>query len=165
MASRKGKTRRKAVRRAKSVKKSSRRAKSSKKKSKRVKSARKRHFKAQKGRKRPSKPKLKRRSLTPRRVIQEIILPKKLPVKPRKVVIVYGMSIDPEKVTRAAIEAYNKRKYTVHDIRLVEYIPDPKFNTHLMVKIAVLDRIEEEMLRLYPEAEVIRPNTVTLKVR
>jgi hypothetical protein len=89
---------------------------------------------------------------------------KKLPVDSRSIVIVYGMKLDPEIITRAAIDAYNKRRYTVHDIRLIEYIPDPKFR-NLMVRIAVLDRIEEEVRRVYPDANVMRPNTVTLMVR
>ena len=93
-----------------------------------------------------------------------IVLPRKLPIEPKKVVIVYGMRIDPEIVTRAAIEAYNKKRYTVHDIKLTEYIPDPKFR-NLMVKIALLDRIEEELFRIYPNAAIIRPNTVTLMAR
>lgn len=94
----------------------------------------------------------------------EFVLPKRLPVKPRKTVIVYGMRVEPEKITRAAIEAYNKKRYTVHDIKLIDYIPDPRFR-NLMVKIAVLDRIEEEVLRIYSDAEAVRQNTVTLLVR
>ena len=93
-----------------------------------------------------------------------IVLPKKLPVASRKIVVVYGMRLDPENITRAAIEAYNKKRYNVHDVRLTEHIEDPKFR-NLMVKIAVLDRIEEEICRIYPSAEVLRPNTVTLIVR
>jgi hypothetical protein len=93
-----------------------------------------------------------------------IVLPRKLPVESKKVVVVYGMRIDPEIITRAAIEAFNKKRYTVHDIKLTEYVPDPKFR-NLMVKIALLDRIEEELFRLYPSAAIIRPNTVTLMAR
>jgi hypothetical protein len=85
-------------------------------------------------------------------------------VSKKRVVIVYGMRVDPEHITRAAHEAFNKRRYTVHDLRLTEYITDPKFR-NLMVKIAVLDRIEEELLLVYPDSEIIRPNTVTLIVR
>jgi hypothetical protein len=92
------------------------------------------------------------------------VLPRKLHVESRNIIVVYGMKLDPEHITRAAVEAYNKRRYTVHDMRLTDYIPDPKFR-NLMVKIAVLDRIEEEVMRLYPDATVIRPNTVTLMVR
>jgi hypothetical protein len=93
-----------------------------------------------------------------------IVLPKRLPVASRVVTVVYGMHVDPEIITRAAIEAYNKKRYTVHDVRLTDYIPDPKFR-NLMVKIAVLDRIQEELLRIYPDAVVLRPNTITLMVR
>jgi hypothetical protein len=90
--------------------------------------------------------------------------PSKPQVGFKRNIIVYGMKLDPEHITRAAVEAYNKRRYTVHDMKLTDYIPDPKFR-NLMVKIAVLDRIEEEVLSRYPEATVIRPNTVTLMVR
>ena len=94
----------------------------------------------------------------------EIVFPKKLAVKPRDMIIVYGMRVDKDKVMRAAIEAYNKRKYTVNDIKLPEYgINDPKFR-NLTLKIAVLDRIEEEIFRLYPDAEPKRPNTLTLLI-
>jgi hypothetical protein len=93
-----------------------------------------------------------------------IVFPKKLSVKPKSVIVVYGMRIEPEHIMKAAIEAYNKRRYTVHDIRMQEYVTDPKFR-NLMVKIALLDRIEEEMLRIYPDTNIIRPNTVTLMVR
>lgn len=78
--------------------------------------------------------------------------------------VVYGMRIDGVHVTKAAAEAYGKRRYTVHDLRLMEFIPDPRFR-NLMVKIALLDRIEEELTRMYPGVSVIRPNTVTLLVR
>jgi hypothetical protein len=91
-------------------------------------------------------------------------LPRLAPVGARSFIVVYGMKLEPDIITRAAVEAFNKRRYTVHDIRLMEYIPDPKFR-NLMVKIAVLDRIQEELLRMYPEVNVIRPNTVTLMVR
>lgn len=91
-------------------------------------------------------------------------LPSQVPVGARNFIVVYGMKLEPDIITRAAVEAFNKRRYTVHDIRLMEYIPDPKFR-NLMVKIAVLDRIQEELLRMYPEVNVIRPNTVTLMVR
>ena len=131
-------------------------------KKKKPKKAKKRSKSSKKASKKKAKPKRKVRRVHRKSV--EIILPKKLPVKPRKVVIVYGMHVEPEKITRAAIEAYNRRRYSVHDIRLMDFIPDPKFR-NLMVKIAVLDRIEEEMYRLYPDTEVIRPNTVTLMVR
>ncbi|MFH0863017.1 MAG: hypothetical protein V1875_08330 [Candidatus Altiarchaeota archaeon] len=85
-------------------------------------------------------------------------------VESKNITVVYGMRIESDIITRAAIEAFNKKRYTVHDVRLTEYIPDPKFR-NLMVKIAVLDRIQEELVKLYPEANVIRPNTVTLMVR
>jgi len=100
-----------------------------------------------------SKPQVKRPSLAGGSVVSK-----------RNALIVYGMRIDPEHITRAAQEAYNKRRYNIHDLRLTEYINDPKFR-NLMVKIAVLDRIEEELVRLYPDSEVIRPNTVTLLIR
>jgi hypothetical protein len=93
-----------------------------------------------------------------------LVLPRRLGVESKSATIVYGMKIDSDVITRSAVEAFNKRRYTVHDIRLTEYIPDPKFR-NLMVKIAVLDRIQEELTRLYPEANVLRPNTVTLMVR
>ncbi|MBD3388138.1 MAG: hypothetical protein GF414_04275 [Candidatus Altiarchaeales archaeon] len=144
----KKKTAKKSKTRVKTVKK----AKVKRKPAKKVKKAEKARKPVKKPKKRARKPKI------------EIILPKRLPVKPKKVVIVYGMNVNPEHITRAAIEAYNKRRYTVHDIKLSDYIPDPKFR-NLMVKIAVLDRIEEELLRLYPNTDVIRPNTVTLMVR
>lgn len=95
---------------------------------------------------------------------RELVLPKRIPVESKSVIVVYGMKVDPEHITRAAVEAFNKRRYTVHDLRLTDYIPDPRFR-NLMVKISVLDRIEEELLRIYPDANVIRPNTVTLMVR
>jgi hypothetical protein len=94
----------------------------------------------------------------------QYVLPKRHNVESRKIIVVYGMRVDPEKVAAAAVEAYNRKRYTVHDIRLMEQIEDPKFR-NLMVKIAVLDRIEEDVVRLYPDAEVLRPNTVTLIIR
>ena len=95
---------------------------------------------------------------------QKIVLPKRFQVSPKSVVIVYGMRIDERKILSAAVEAYNRKRYTVNDIRLSDYkVEDLKFK-NLMVKIAVLDRIEEEILRVYPQAECKRPNTVTLLV-
>jgi hypothetical protein len=111
--------------------------------------------------KKPTKKTIK--ASKPRQAKTQLILPKKLTVPPKPVIIVYGMRIDPENITRMAIEAYNKHRYTVHDLRLTECISDPKFR-NLMVKIAVLDRVEEEILRLYPQAQVLRPNTVTVMV-
>ncbi len=94
----------------------------------------------------------------------ELVLPKKLSVKPQETLIVYGMEIDPKRVQYAAVEAYNKKRYVAEDIKLQEYcINNPKFH-NLMVKIAVLDRIQEEMLRLYPAANVKRQNSITLTV-
>lgn len=91
-------------------------------------------------------------------------LPKKLAVKAKNNIIVFGMSIDTKKVQVAAIEAFNRKKLNIHDVKLSEYnVNDPKFN-NLMVKIAVLDRIHEEIVRQYPNAKVSRPNTVTLIV-
>jgi len=85
-------------------------------------------------------------------------------VASRDVVVVYGMKIDQDHIIKAAQEAYARRRYTVHDIRLPEYVTDPKFR-NLMVKISILDRIEEELNRRYPELSIIRPNTVTLMLR
>ncbi len=94
----------------------------------------------------------------------KIVMPKRISIKPPEVVIVYGMRLDTKKITYTAVEAYNKKRYTVHDIRLSEFdINDPKFKS-LMVKIAVLDRIEEEVMRLYPDATISRTNTVTLEI-
>jgi hypothetical protein len=109
------------------------------------------------------KPKASKKSLKRANNIR-VRLPRQVPVGARNFIVVYGMKLEPDIITRAAVEAFNKRRYTVHDIRLMEYIPDPKFR-NLMVKIAVLDRIQEELLRMYPEVNVIRPNTVTLMVR
>ena len=147
-----------AVKRKKISRKRAKRVKSSKRKGRKKKQLKRKKISKKRAKKAKSPAKSR-----PRRPM-EIILPKKLPVKPPKVVVVYGMKVEPENITRAAIEAYNKRRYTVHDIRLIDYISDPKFR-NLMVKIAVLDRIEEELLRIYPDAEIIRPNTVTLMVR
>jgi hypothetical protein len=117
-----------------------------------------------------SKPKsVKKAKSSKKPVKKQVSKPKKrsyggLPAPARHMVIVYGMKMDPEQVAKAAVEAYNKRRYTVHDVRLTDHIEDPKFR-NLMVKIAILDRIEEDIYRLYPEAEILRPNTVTLVVR
>ncbi len=95
---------------------------------------------------------------------EKLVLPQKFQVNPKSVVVVYGMRIDERKILNSAVEAYNKRRYTVHDIKLSDYnVHDPKFK-NLMVKIAVLDRIEEEILRIYPRSDVKRPNTVTLLI-
>jgi len=83
---------------------------------------------------------------------------------PSKYIVVYGMRIDGVHISKAAADAFGKRRYTVHDLRLMDFIPDPRFR-NLMVKIALLDRIEEELTRMYPSVNVIRPNTVTLLVR
>lgn len=121
--------------------------------------------KPKKGRKTPRKPSKSSKSRKKRgSSSRRLVLPSRSSAGLKNVTVVYGMNIDADHITRAAIEAYNKRRYTVHDVRLTEFIPDPKFR-NLMVKVAVLDRIQEELVKLYPEANVIRPNTVTLMVR
>jgi uncharacterized ubiquitin-like protein YukD len=96
--------------------------------------------------------------------VNTLVLPKKLAVKSPELMVVYGMQIEPKKVSYAAVEAYNKKKYNAEDIKLQDYcVTNPKFH-NLMVKIAVLDRIHEEIKRLYPEANIKRLNSIQLLV-
>jgi len=81
-----------------------------------------------------------------------------------KTIRIYGHEVDKNKITNASLEAYHKKRYTTNDIQPQEYIQNPGFH-NLMIKIAILDRIEEELIRIYPDAEIERVNAVTIRVR
>jgi hypothetical protein len=163
------KTRKKA-KKVKSRKKAKKTRKPSKtrrtaKKRKKTRKTRKKTSRRTRGRKpvkRPKKPVKVAKGL--KRLASGLVIPKRLPVRPRKMICVYGKSVNPKLITQASIEAYNKRRYTTHDFRASDFISDPRLH-NLMVKIAILDRIEEEIVRIYPDVTVDRINSVTLVVR
>ncbi|MFH1403494.1 MAG: hypothetical protein ABIH11_04415 [Candidatus Altiarchaeota archaeon] len=167
-------TKKKTVKTSKKAKKPSKTSKKTKKVNKAVKKASKKPKavkkaskksvkKAVKTRKKPVKTKPKKMSKGLKRLSSGIIVPERLPVKPRRIITIYGKSVDPKLVTRAAIEAYNKRRYTTHDFKASDFIHDPRLH-NLMVQIAILDRVEEEVVRIYPDVRVDRVNSVTLEV-
>jgi len=111
-----------------------------------------------------SKPAKKAKAKSNAKTAVKPISPAKTLTKGGRTIRIYGHEVEQSKITNAAIEARNKKRYTTHDIPVHEYISDPKFH-ELMIKIAILDRIEEELVRLYPEREIDRINTVTILVR
>jgi len=95
----------------------------------------------------------------PRRVIEP---PVKLVGHPSSMII-FGVHVTEPKIRSAAIEAYRKRMYTTDDINAGEFFND-KSHDNLMVKIAILDRIQEMTKLLYPHTNVERKNKITLLV-
>ncbi|MCX6694893.1 MAG: hypothetical protein NTU61_01160 [Candidatus Altiarchaeota archaeon] len=108
--------------------------------------------------------KTKKQSNPKKQARQEARIESKTLTKGSETIRVYGHEVEKNKITNAALDAFNKKRYTTNDIQVHEYIKNPNFH-NLMIKIAVLDRIEEELIRLYPEHDIDRINYVTIMVR
>jgi hypothetical protein len=107
------------------------------------------------------------RSPVPERVAPERVLKKLPPAKPMKVeqpvVRIFGHAVDSRKVRDSAVEAYGKRLYTIDDIAVDQFISEKEWD-NLMTKIGILDRIEEQLIMLYPHIDVVRKNKITLEL-
>ena len=117
--------------------------------------------KPKKATKKHKKPAKRTKQKTP---AQEIRQENRTMARGGKTIRIYGHEVEKNKVINAAIEAYNKKRYTTNEIQAQDYISNPQFH-NLMIKIAILDRIEEELIRLYPDAEIERLNSVTITIR
>ncbi|MFH0859594.1 MAG: hypothetical protein V1921_00165 [Candidatus Altiarchaeota archaeon] len=91
---------------------------------------------------------------------------KRKPIKPEKaegmgIISVFGNRIKPSRIEKSVKDAYRKKEYTTDDIHLPEFIRD-KTDHNLMVKIGILDHIEEMAAQMYPSLNVYRKNKITL---
>ncbi|MFH1125820.1 MAG: hypothetical protein V1703_01730 [Candidatus Altiarchaeota archaeon] len=95
------------------------------------------------------------------------ILKKLPPAKPlktdRQVMRVFGHPVDPNKIKAAAVEAYNKRQYTIDDISVDNYIRESEWD-NTMTKIGILDRVEEQLTLMYPQIDVVRKNKISIEI-
>jgi len=89
--------------------------------------------------------------------------PKPRPTKGAEHAIVFGKTISLTKIKKAASDAARAREYTADDIHTRDYIRDRDYD-NLMVRIAILDHIEEQVRTMYPDATVDRKNKLTLSV-
>ncbi|HHQ45532.1 MAG TPA: hypothetical protein ENN13_05320 [Candidatus Altiarchaeales archaeon] len=87
----------------------------------------------------------------------------KLHKEPREAIRVYGHKVSPAKIQKAAQKAVYGRGISVNDISVSEFIRDDKYD-NLMIKIALLDRIEEELLRTIDEQHIQRVNTIEIRI-
>ena len=88
---------------------------------------------------------------------------KKVREKGEETAIVFGYPISPKKIQDAASDAIRRREYTTDDIHLQDYIE--KENENLMIKIVLLDHVEEKIRQKHPNLNVERKNKLTIKVR
>ncbi|MDD5111608.1 MAG: hypothetical protein PHG85_03620 [Candidatus Altiarchaeota archaeon] len=95
------------------------------------------------------------------------ILKKLPPAKPEKidtqVCRIFGHNVDPRKIRESAMEAYNKRCYSIDDINVEFFIRDKEWD-NLITKIGILDRIEEQLVLLYPHIDVVRKDKTSLEL-
>ena len=99
--------------------------------------------------------------------VPERVLKKLPPAKPERVepqvVRIFGHKVDFRKIRDAAVEAYSKRAYTIDDIEVDQFIKEKEWD-NLMTKIGILDRIEEQLIMMYPHIDVVRKNKITLQL-
>jgi hypothetical protein len=99
--------------------------------------------------------------------VEQRILKKLPPAKPGKTepqaFRIFGHNVEPRKIKDAAIEAYNKRCYTIDDINVDQFIRDKEWD-NLITKIGVLDRIEEQLVLLYPHIDVVRKDKTSIEL-
>jgi len=88
--------------------------------------------------------------------------PKMAKEKGDKNAVVFGIKIPLHKLKDAAYDAYRMKSYTTDDIHVQEFLPHEEEN--LMIKIALLDHIEEQLRLNYPKAAVERKNKLTIEV-
>lgn len=77
--------------------------------------------------------------------------------------VVFGHRISLGKLQKASRDAVRRKTYTTDEIHVQDYIPDKK-EDNLMVKIALLDHIEEQARLSHPDASITRKNKLTLEV-
>jgi len=160
----------------KKVKKSAKKKKTPKKAGKKQKKAKKTKIKANAVKKPAKKAKPKEKKKAKPAIVKPAEPPAEKKPKPRTKldqpvklvghptsVIVFGIEIAEPKIRSAAIDAYRKRVYTTDDIHALDFFGDKKHD-NLMVKIAILDRIQEMVILLYPNVLVGRKNKITLCV-
>ncbi|MFH1788413.1 MAG: hypothetical protein ABH834_03425 [Candidatus Altiarchaeota archaeon] len=76
--------------------------------------------------------------------------------------VIFGNKVPLRKIKDAAHDAYRIKKYTTDDIDTKDFIPCEEGN--LMIKIALLDHIEEQVKLHYPQAKIERKNKLTLEI-
>jgi len=177
-------------RKAKAVKKTRKRPKTSKKQKKttkkqarppkrRAKEASRKQKKTKKAVKKTGKPAKKQESrpkqptpMEEKKPVEEPpaeqrVLKKLPPAKPQKtdrqVMRVFGHEINPKKIQAAAVEAYNKRCYSIDDIPVNYYIKESEWD-NLITKIGILDRVEEQINIMYPHVDVVRKSKINLEI-
>lgn len=90
-----------------------------------------------------------------------IRLPKKKKIKGKKVAVIFGNQVSLQKLKDAAYDAVQMKNYTTDDVHMNDYIPHEDDN--LMIKIALLDHIEEQARENHPKSEITRKNKLTLE--
>jgi len=88
--------------------------------------------------------------------------PKMAKEKGDKNAVVFGIKVPLHKLKDAAYDAYRMKSYTTDDIHVREFLPHEEEN--LMIKIALLDHIEEQLRLNYPQAAIERKNKLTVEV-
>jgi len=99
--------------------------------------------------------------------VESRILKKLPPAKPGKTepqaFRIFGHNVEPRKIKDSAMEAYNKRCYTIDDINVDLFIRDKEWD-NLITKIGILDRIEEQLILLYPHIDVVRKDKTSIEL-
>ncbi|VVB51324.1 Uncharacterised protein [uncultured archaeon] len=79
-------------------------------------------------------------------------------------VVVMGEVVTPASIKSLTKEAKRKMRFTIDDVNIVDIIPHQDPN-NLFVKIAVIDRVQEEAVKMFPKSAVRRLNKITLEIR
>jgi hypothetical protein len=88
--------------------------------------------------------------------------PKMIKEKGDKSAVVFGIKVPLHKLKDSAYDAYRMKTYTTDDIHVREFLLHEEEN--LMIKIALLDHIEEQVRLNYPKATIERKNKLALEV-
>ncbi|MFH1835714.1 MAG: hypothetical protein ABH851_05965 [Methanobacteriota archaeon] len=79
-----------------------------------------------------------------------------------KPIIVFGSQIPTARIRNAAKDALNCKTISTDDIFVKDYLQEDEEN--LMIKIAILDHIEEELKAIHHEFKITRKNKLTIVI-
>lgn len=92
-----------------------------------------------------------------------ILRPRKEKTAGKETPVIFGNKVPLRKIKDAAHDAHRRKNYTTDDIHTKDFIPGEEEN--LMIKIALLDHIEEQVKLHYPKAKVERKNKLSLEIK
>lgn len=111
--------------------------------------------------KKPAKEVVKKNAKPSKKPVKKRVMMSPQKVTDMQIISVFGNRVKPSRIKTATRDAYQRGECTTEDIRLSNYIKNPT-DHNLMVKISILDRIEEMAAQMYPQSEIIRKNKITL---